>query len=427
MIIFVAMATAAFFIVKNKDKTGTIYFRFSYKRGKAPFKKSTSEIVPLDAWDIKKQKVKEKISTATYAAKLNKRLEKIRKKFEEGTKGENISTALLNKLWVSIDDKKGVSFTEFFRLHYEACKTEINPRTQRPYSTQTLKNYHSAMSALEEYSKLKGEPTFRDLDESFHSGMISFFKKKGYSPNTSGKYLGDIKTFAREAARKHPVHPFILSNEFYLPSGDSQTIYVPIEEIDLIFNHEFENERLLNVRNWFIIGCWTGLRISDWGRVKDFSQDSITITPEKTKHTSGKAVVIPVHPQIRSIIERYGMPYKIADQNYNDYIKEVFKEAGITYKVEGSKMESIGKDAKDREIMRKKVGKFPKNELISSHTCRRSFATNNYLMGGDTLDIMSITGHTTEKSFLKYIKATPRQHADRMRKTWENYYSQQGS
>ena len=86
-------------------------------------------------------------------------------------------------------------------------------------------------------------------------------------------------------------------------------------------------------------------------------------------------------------------------------------------------MESIGKDEKENEIMRKKVGNFPKHELISSHTCRRSFATNNYLIGIDTLTIMQVTGHTTEKNFLNYIKVTPTQHAERLKEKWDKHYN----
>ena len=53
--------------------------------------------------------------------------------------------------------------------------------------------------------------------------------------------------------------------------------------------------------------------------------------------------------------------------------------------------------------------KKPKYEFVSSHTARRSFATNEYkLRNLTTREIMSITGHKTEKSFYKYIRETPR-------------------
>jgi integrase len=53
------------------------------------------------------------------------------------------------------------------------------------------------------------------------------------------------------------------------------------------------------------------------------------------------------------------------------------------------------------KIVRKRVKKYA---LVSSHTARRTGATNMYLAGVQTFRIMLITGHTTEQSFFKYIR-----------------------
>jgi len=58
----------------------------------------------------------------------------------------------------------------------------------------------------------------------------------------------------------------------------------------------------------------------------------------------------------------------------------------------------------------------PKWQLISSHTARRSFATNAYERGTPAISLMQITGHRTEKSFLKYIKTSKKKHAEIVRK-----------
>ena len=68
---------------------------------------------------------------------------------------------------------------------------------------------------------------------------------------------------------------------------------------------------------------------------------------------------------------------------------------------------------------RKITGDFPKYELISSHTCRRSFATNLYGII-PTMTIMAITGHKSERTFLNYIKVTPAQHAKVLQEYWSN-------
>lgn len=45
-----------------------------------------------------------------------------------------------------------------------------------------------------------------------------------------------------------------------------------------------------------------------------------------------------------------------------------------------------------------------KYELISSHTCRRSFCTNMYLAGFPAEELMKISGHKSTTAFLTYIK-----------------------
>ena len=56
----------------------------------------------------------------------------------------------------------------------------------------------------------------------------------------------------------------------------------------------------------------------------------------------------------------------------------------------------------------------PLSELVSSHTARRSFATNAFNAGVPAITIMSVTGHLTESAFMKYIKTDPEAHALRM-------------
>lgn len=56
---------------------------------------------------------------------------------------------------------------------------------------------------------------------------------------------------------------------------------------------------------------------------------------------------------------------------------------------------------------------FPKYELMASHICRRSFATNFYGII-PTTTLIQITGHSSERMFLKYIGKTSYDHAIKM-------------
>ena len=110
---------------------------------------------------------------------------------------------------------------------------------------------------------------------------------------------------------------------------------------------------------------------------------------------------------------KYGgnLPAALSNQKMNEYIKDVAKKipelkelAPITYTKEGFKVT-------------KNIEKW---KLVSTHTAWRSFATNEFKAGTPTITIMAITGHKTEAAFLKYIKVTPKEHAQILKLAWQD-------
>ena len=102
-----------------------------------------------------------------------------------------------------------------------------------------------------------------------------------------------------------------------------------------------------------------------------------------------------MHKDVSLIIERLGsFPRPTSDQKYNDYIKQVCQQVVINEVIEGTRQNPI--------THKKEVGMFEKWTLIRSHIGRRSFATNHYNELPNKV-IMAVTGHSTEKQFLKYI------------------------
>jgi hypothetical protein len=61
----------------------------------------------------------------------------------------------------------------------------------------------------------------------------------------------------------------------------------------------------------------------------------------------------------------------------------------------------------------------PKYAWVVSHTCRRSFCTNEFLDGTPVHLIMAISGHKTEKAFRRYIKADILQKAQMIKAIWD--------
>ncbi len=142
----------------------------------------------------------------------------------------------------------------------------------------------------------------------------------------------------------------------------------------------------------------------------DIKDNTIAFRQKKTINK----VIIPLHPVVIEILEKYNfnLPEPISNQNFNDYIKEAAQLAELN----------------TNEVITKTIGgvltnfTYPRYELVSSHTGRRSFCTNMYKQGIPTLMIMSISGHKTEKAFLKYIKITQEEHARMMGDKWKEIY-----
>ena len=96
---------------------------------------------------------------------------------------------------------------------------------------------------------------------------------------------------------------------------------------------------------------------------------------------------------IRELLSHY-FPYPTHDQKLNKHIKQVCELAGLTEPMNGKLL--------DLETNRKLSGVYPKHQLITSHCFRRSFATN-YYKKIPTPVLMTITGHSKESIFLRYI------------------------
>jgi integrase len=150
----------------------------------------------------------------------------------------------------------------------------------------------------------------------------------------------------------------------------------------------------------FIIACDTGLRFSDLIELRNENiinnGSVIRIRTQKT----GEVVIIPLKGKVKEILKKYeGIPPQaISNQKMNEYLKELGEMAELIEDV----VISLTKGGT------RQTETFKKFELITTHTARRSFATNAYLQNVPTISIMKITGHTTAKSFLKYIKSLRR-------------------
>jgi len=132
--------------------------------------------------------------------------------------------------------------------------------------------------------------------------------------------------------------------------------------------------------------------------------DFIHIETQKT----GQKIVIPIHWTVKAIMDKYqeqfenSLPPEISNVKMNAYLKEIGQKMDVLHAKESIIIVKAGKTVQKKQM---------KWELLTAHTARRSFSSNMYKAGIPTITIMGITGHKTEKAFLRYIKVTPDEHA----------------
>jgi integrase len=422
------MATINYLIKGGKNATN-ILLRFKNGR-KCDLTATTDLKVEPKRWSAAKQKVKLTADDATKDEVNNKLAELERYIFDEfnsyNSVGEHIDKYWLRKKIANffnrpIDETAvdQVFFIPYIETFIKNAPSRIIKGKNKAIAKGTITKYSTTLHKLEEYEeRFKTKLKFTDLDLIFYDRFVNFLaQEQSINLGTIGNYIGTLKTIARDAKLKGlPVHAHIEHPSFFVPKITADSIYLNDIEINKIFSHDFKGvERLENTRDLFIIGLRTGLRISDFLRLKDanIKNGYIEIETQKT----GQTVTIPLHIQVKAILEkRGGFPRSISDQKFNEHVKDLCQVAGFKEKVQGSKI--------DKKSKRKKEDIYEKWELVTSHICRRSFATNLYGKL-DNLTIMAITGHQTETQFLKYIKITNTEKADKLKEYWNKQNEEQ--
>lgn len=308
-------------------------------------------------------------------------------------------------------ETSGNALTDFVKDFVTNGTKKINPSTGQYVTLRTVQAYKKFEDYLHEFeTKQRRKYDFSNIDLDFYEDFTAFLRSTGLATNTIGKYIRILKAVLNEATEKGINKTTAYkSHRFKVVEEESESIYLDEKELVRLYELNLtQNKRLERVRDLFLVGAWTGLRFSDFTRIKqeNVKGDYIEIEQQKT----GKRVLIPLHPVVLEIWQKYHnqLPPNITNQKLNDYIKEVCQLA----KIDSKEHKAITKSGIKRSQTYKKW------ELVSSHTARRSFATNLFLNGFPTLSIMQITGHKTEKAFMRYIKVTPEQHAKLLRMHW---------
>ncbi|HUH72886.1 MAG TPA: tyrosine-type recombinase/integrase [Chitinophagales bacterium] len=396
------MATVNFLYRSTKD-TAPLNLRLLFRLNDKDFVlgAKTKEVVSKHYWAKEHfQKRPKDVLIENEQLEVNQELNKIKnhilKAFEKN------DSLLFTKEWLELQmdlyynplQKVGIptNLIQYIDYYINYRKNEIKHTS--------IKKINVVKHKLERMQlKVKRTLLINEINDNFKNEFVAFQKENGYSQNTIQRELLSVKTICKHA-RFLGLETSPQLDNLRVDKVKTEKIYLTFDELEAIENKVFDSDYLDNARDWLIISCYTGQRVSDFLR---FTKKMIRVENGKsllefTQMKTDKIVTVPMHKKVLNTLDKRSgeFPRSLSDQRYNEYIKEVCKLTGITELVQGSKLMETDKG------FRKVAGVYPKYELVSSHIGRRSLASNFYGKM-PTSHLIYITGHGSEAQFLNYI------------------------
>lgn len=399
---------------ENKEVSIYVYFRPS---GSSVISAKTSYTVNPKNWSKSKKRAK---ASDPHLHNLNISLDNLVTFLSQSLNYDNQQGVEIDNKWLKkkvdeFNNKVPVSdnsyLLNFLDLSIERLDLKRANDGSQGLKKSTIKGYNTFRNILKTYEEAIGSKIrFNGLDKGF---IDDFFKwlveEKKYAKSQSSRLMKRLKKLLKEAQVEGitvSINPDLIGRDYMFKP---EKVINVITEEDFIKLIEVKGlpDYLENTRKWVLIGLMIGQRVSDLLKLKKemirFEKENlamIDILQQKTK----TPVTVPVENHYVLNILKSNLPHKISDQRFNEYIKEVFKRAGIDNEVSGY--------IRNKETNRKEFITGPKYEFITSHDLRRSFASYFYDKGKPVNTIMKITGHKRESTFYEYIGRNPNKDYD---------------
>lgn len=397
------MATIKYELLGNADNS-PIYLRLSIKRGLTPRRKTGLYINPK-SWSggkkgtgLPKQTISSNKNLTTNLLELKTYI--LTKYNESSANGIEING---NWLKHNIDvhfqrineNNQSELITDAIQSVIDNAEFRKNAKNGLGISKSRINSYESLKNIIVDYQKHK-QFKIKDVNVKFAKDFLQYLlNTKNYQKSYALKKIADLKTVCYDAEIEGiEINPQLKKIDTTRPTNEN-ILYLSTKELEAIDNTNLPTKALENARKWLLLGCNIGQRGGDLLNLNEnnfVTRNGYEVIELKQQKT-GKNVTIPVLDTTKEILET-GLPYKISIQKFNKYIKQVCELAELDEMTKGN----LFNDVKKRRVK----GEYPKYKLMSSHVCRRSFATNLYGILPTTL-IMQITAHSTEKMLLNYI------------------------
>ena len=400
----ISMPTVNFYLDKPTSKTDSqIYLYFSFKGSRPCF--YTGQKINPKKWNFEKQRAKG--IGNPFFMELNLLLDDL----EVTIKAEyirllrNKEDLTKNKLFAPLKQltQKDKPIQKYTFLTY--MDFILEQMIQQEKSKHSIKGFKSRNKLIAAF--FKNRP--HDFDDIKRKTAIDFKNhliEKGFAANYSHKIIAHFKSVMNRAIDEELTANISWKTKRFRISPESvHNVYFNVEQLEHLYNFNFEDEKLGLIRDSFLIDCFTGLRFSDGVELhqdKIINRDGVQMFSVNTQKTNER-VYIPLHPIVKFTLDKFGgkLPPHLTIQYMNKRLKTMGEVAGfkeIVYKTQ-----TIGGTRKEK--------KYKMFELITTHTGRRSLATNLHLAGVPAKSAMLVTGHKTVKQYMDYIKITSEQNA----------------
>jgi len=407
------MATVKFFLRTKLDKLAPVYMRITDTGGVNLIVKTSFKMVP-SYWNEKKQTCKDnildtKVFTKKKAKEIEDKFTELKDKilFESYDLKGPVTLDWLNETvykYFNKDVPKNETLRQYIDRFYNEAKAGTRlasvGTTKRRYAYETLRSLKGTKLSFEMFEDETGRKSnFNDITIDWYNDFLAFYYKRGCGANYIGKHIKNLKTIMRQA-REEGLHnnTEIERRSFKALSEPSESIYLTAKEVQAMYEKDLSDSPVLaKVRDVFLCGVYTAQRYSDYSRIsKDMiKEEDGTKYIELIQQKTGEKCLIPMRPELETILSRYDYTLpKTFEQKINLNIKEVGKLCDIK---EGIVTETYKSGMKVKKTT-------PKYKLIKTHTARRTGCTLMYLAGVQPIDIMKVSGHKTEREFLKYVK-----------------------
>jgi len=390
------------FYLDRKKSEQPLIFVFASHDGKRKKASCRIKIDPVN-WDKKKQRAKPSKAFPAHRP-INNILDQIQQTITADYYQKQLEkkSFLLKPIVAAITQPKEKSEINLITF----CEAFIQQKIKEQKPKGTITVFKTAYTHIKYFNDYHYPINFNDIDLKFFKDYKDYLLiEKNFKANHANKMIAKLKQFMNESfdLGYHQNQKY-KSRKFAIPKEDVDAIYYSVQELIQLYNHQYDRPALERVRDSFLIDAFTGLRFIDGVNLDPehiIKKDGVKLLQHITTKTNTK-VHIPIHWIVEEILDKYqGTPPPISNQKMNKHLKDVARLAGFTKK----------------EIKRFTKGGIKKTEvhekwqITTTHTARRSFATNMILADIDERVIMEIGGWKSITEFRKYIKLTSLENA----------------